>query len=168
MVTRSSNNYGPYQFPEKLIPLFITNAMNDESLPVYGDGLNVRDWIHVRDNCEGVLAVLERGVPGEIYNIGGRNERTNLEVTKSILHAVGKDESLITYVKDRPGHDRRYALSTDKIERELGWTPRIQWADGLADTVAWYQSNTEWWNHIKSGAYREYYAQHYSTLGLES
>lgn len=161
LVTRCSNNYGPYQFPEKLIPLFISNADADRPLPLYGDGGNVRDWLHVRDHVRALLAVLEAGVPGEEYNIGGNNERTNLEITKLILQALGKPENLITFVTDRPGHDRRYAIDAAKIHRELGWAPEIDFADGIAQTVQWYLSHRQWWEEIKSGAYRDYYRRMY-------
>jgi dTDP-glucose 4,6-dehydratase len=163
IITRCSNNYGPYQFPEKLIPLMIANASEDRSLPVYGDGLNVRDWLYVRDHCEAVLAVLEKGVPGEVYNIGGNNEWTNLDIVKRILELLGKPESLITFVKDRPGHDRRYAIDASKIERELGWSPRYTFEDALPRTIAWYQSQAEWLQRVRSGAYREYYRQQYGS-----
>jgi len=161
VITRSSNNYGPYQFPEKLIPLFLTNAMEDRPLPVYGTGMNVRDWIYVEDNCEGILAVLERGRDGEVYNLGGGQELPNLEVTRAILRATGKPESLIRYVTDRPGHDFRYALDASKARRELGWAPRVDFAAGIARTAAWYRDHREWWERVKSGAYREYYRAQY-------
>jgi len=161
IVTRCSNNYGPYQFPEKLIPLFISNAHADQSLPLYGDGGNVRDWLHVSDHVHALLTVLERGAPGEVYNIGGNNERTNLEITRLILRALGKPESLITFVTDRPGHDRRYAIEAEKIRRELGWTPQVDFADGIAQTVQWYLAHRQWWKEIKSGAYRDFYQRLY-------
>ncbi len=161
IVTRCSNNYGPYQFPEKLIPLFISNAHADRPLPLYGDGGNVRDWLHVADHVRALLTVLERGAPGEVYNIGGNNERTNLEITKLILRALGKPESLIAFVTDRPGHDRRYAIDAEKIRRELGWTPRVDFADGIAQTVQWYLAHRQWWEEIKSGAYRDFYQRLY-------
>src|SRR5438067_4392543 len=154
MVTRCSNNYGPYQFPEKLIPLFISNLLRDEAVPVYGDGLNVRDWIHVRDHCGGVRRVWRGGRPGEVYNLGGRCEKTNLELTHALLKALGKPASLIRFVPDRPGHDRRYAIDCSKIERELGWRPRVPFAEGLRATVQWYQDNAAWAENIRSGAYR--------------
>jgi len=156
VITRCTNNYGPYQFPEKLIPLMILEALGGRRLPVYGDGGNVRDWIHVQDHCTGVLAVLERGRPGEVYHIGGNCERTNLEVVRLILEILGKPADLIQYVKDRPGHDRRYALSTGKIQRELGWTPEIPFEEGLRQTIDWYQSHSEWVESIRSGDYRRY------------
>ncbi|MDP2885474.1 MAG: dTDP-glucose 4,6-dehydratase [Ignavibacteria bacterium] len=161
VVTRCSNNYGPYQFPEKLIPLMIANAMNDKPLPVYGDGANVRDWIHVLDHCTAIDAVLQRGVSGEVYNIGGNSERTNLDVVKIILRVLGKPDSLITFVKDRPGHDRRYAIDAEKIERELGWKPRHTFEAGIAQTILWYQENASWWQRIISGEYKEYYKKMY-------
>jgi dTDP-glucose 4,6-dehydratase len=160
-VTRCSNNYGPRQFPEKLIPLFITNAMADKPLPLYGDGLNVRDWIYVDDHVDALTAVVERGRPGETYNVGGQNERTNAEITRLILGALGKPESLITFVKDRPGHDRRYAVDSTKLETELDVKPVVTLADGIERTVAWYRENEAWWQRIKSGAYRTYYEKQY-------
>src|SRR5205809_1306341 len=144
VITRCSNNYGPYQFPEKLIPLFIMNLMRDEQVPVYGDGQNVRDWIHVRDHCAAIHRVWREGRPGEVYNIGGHSERTNLELTHALLDALGKPRTLIRYVKDRPGHDRRYAIDCSKIERELGWKPQVRFEDGLRDTVRWYQEHADW------------------------
>lgn len=161
IITRCSNNYGPYQFPEKLIPLFITNALEDKPLPVYGDGLNIRDWIHVEDHCRAILTVLEKGSPGEIYNIGGQGEKTNLEITEMILYLLQKPRSLIRFVTDRPGHDRRYAIDFSKIKKELGWSPNYQLCEGLQQTVQWYLNNKEWWLRIKSGAYREFYEKHY-------
>lgn len=154
-VSRCSNNYGPYQFPEKLIPLMITRAMQDQTLPVYGQGANVRDWIHVTDHCAALDAILRRGRPGEIYNIGSRNEQANLAVVRRILRVLGKSDSLIRFVTDRPGHDRRYALDAAKIRRELGWQPEIGWEEGLLDTIAWYSEQRLWWERILSGAYRE-------------
>ncbi|MGE5507729.1 MAG: dTDP-glucose 4,6-dehydratase [Chitinophagales bacterium] len=161
VVTRCSNNYGPYQFPEKLIPLMVTNAMENKELPVYGDGLNVRDWIHVADHCRAIDVALTRGKAGEVYNIGAGEEHTNLELVRSILRLLGKPETLIKYVKDRPGHDRRYAIDPAKARRELGWAPQVDFARGLADTVNWYVTNRAWWEKIKSGAYRDYYAAMY-------
>ncbi len=155
VIIRSSNNYGPYQFPEKLIPLMIANAINDIPLPVYGDGGNVRDWIHVHDHCAAIEAVLHKGSSGEIYNIGGDAERKNLDVVRIILRALGKRESLIKFVKDRPGHDRRYAMDSGKIKRELGWHPRYTFEQGIAETIAWYQENTAWWQRILSGEYKD-------------
>jgi dTDP-glucose 4,6-dehydratase len=163
VVTRCSNNYGPYQFPEKLIPLFITNLFRDESVPVYGDGLNVRDWIHVHDHCTGIEAVWRRGRAGEVYNIGGRCEKTNLELTHALLEAVGKPPSLIRYVKDRPGHDRRYAIDCAKMERELGWRPAVPFAGGLRETVRWYGENADWVARIRSGEYLKYYERQYGS-----
>jgi dTDP-glucose 4,6-dehydratase len=160
IITRSSNNLGPYQYPEKLIPLFITNAIEDVNLPLYGDGLNVRDWIYVADNCEAIDLVLHRGELGEIYNIGGGNEKTNIEITEKILAALGKPKSLIQPVKDRPGHDRRYAIDSAKI-RGLGFTPRHDFDHALGLTVKWYQEHPEWWKKIKSGEFREYYRKAY-------
>lgn len=161
LITRCSNNYGPYQFPEKLIPLMITNALHDIELPVYGDGLNIRDWIHVKDHCEAIDVVLHKGIPGNVYNIGGENERTNIEIVKTILKALGKPETLIKYVKDRPGHDRRYAIDSTKLKRELGFSPKTDFTAGMEDTVKWYKDNRTWWERIKSGAYMEYYKSMY-------
>lgn len=161
VITRCGNNYGPRQFPEKLIPLMIANAMNDEPLPVYGDGGNVRDWIHVDDHCDAVLAAWEKGMSGEAYNIGARNELKNIDVVRAILDLLEKPESLITYVKDRPGHDRRYAIDPTKVETELGWRPVNSWVDGLEDTVRWYRDNQKWIDHVRSGEYRDYYRDHY-------
>ena len=155
VTTRCSNNYGPYQFPEKLIPLFITNALTDTPLPVYGDGMQVRDWIHVIDHCRGVDAALRKGRAGEVYNFGGRSERFNMDVTRAVLNLVGKPESLIKYVTDRLGHDRRYAVDCSKAESELGWSQSVTFETGLADTVAWYKANDAWVARVKSGAYRE-------------
>ncbi len=161
-ITRCSNNFGPYQFPEKVIPLFVTNLLEGQSVPLYGDGLNVRDWIHVEDHCEAVLAVLEAGAPGEVYNIGGNNERSNLELTQTILEIMGCSQERIRRVQDRPGHDRRYAIDATKIHRELGWAPsRSAWPQALERTVQWYRDNESWWRSVKSGAYREYYQQQY-------
>lgn len=155
VITRCSNNFGPYQFPEKVIPLFVTNLLDDKQVPLYGDGLNVRDWIHVDDHCEAVLTVLERGRAGEVYNIGGNNERSNLDLTHTILGIMGKGPEMIRPVTDRPGHDRRYAIDGTKIERELGWRPaRSAWPDALRATVEWYAANRPWWERVKSGAYR--------------
>jgi dTDP-glucose 4,6-dehydratase len=161
IVTRCSNNYGPYQFPEKLIPLLVTNAMEDKTLPIYGDGLNVRDWIHVRDHCRALELVLQKGRAGEVYNIGGDSERANLEITQKILQILGKPNSLIKYVTDRPGHDRRYAIDYSKIKDELGWSPEYALPTGLEQTVSWYVANEGWWRRIKSGAYRDFYLKHY-------
>jgi dTDP-glucose 4,6-dehydratase len=161
LTTRCSNNYGPYQFPEKLIPLLVTNAVAGLPLPIYGDGLYTRDWIHVRDHCAAIDCVLHHGAVGEVYNIGARQERTNLEITRFILQAVGKDESLITFVADRPGHDRRYAIDSTKIETEIGWKPEIPFETGMRQTVDWYLQNPVWVEHVKSGAYRNYYERMY-------
>ncbi|MCE9581218.1 MAG: dTDP-glucose 4,6-dehydratase [Planctomycetes bacterium] len=161
VITRSSNNYGPFQFPEKLIPLFISNALEDKPLPVYGDGMQVRDWLYVEDNCRAIEIVGKKGRSGEVYNIGGKSERENLVVTRALLREVGKPETLIKYVADRPGHDRRYALDISKIEKELGWSPNVGFEEGLKATVKWYLEHREWWTRVKSGAYREYYARQY-------
>lgn len=161
VITRCGNNYGPRQFPEKLIPLMIANAMNDEPLPVYGDGKNVRDWIYVEDHARAIWMVYEKGKSGEAYNIGARNERQNLEVVTSILDALGKPHSLIKYVTDRLGHDRRYAIDATRVETEIGWKTQTTWEEGLAKTVRWYQENQEWVNRIRNGAYRDYYKKHY-------
>ena len=161
IITRASNNYGPYQFPEKFIPLFITNAIADEALPLYGDGLNVRDWLHVEDHCAAISLILHRGKEGEVYNIGGNCEKSNLEVSQIILKELNKPESLIRFIKDRPGHDRRYALDTGKINQELGWQPARSFEGGIRQTVAWYRENTFWWEKIKSGEYRQYYQRMY-------
>jgi len=161
VVTRASNNYGPYHFPEKLIPLMISNALEARPLPVYGDGMQVRDWLYVEDHCRGIRAVLEKGRDGEIYNIGGNCSLPNIAVVKKILAATGMPESLIKTVEDRPGHDRRYALSSAKLMRETGWSPSVEFEDGLARTVAWYRENTAWVRNVKSGEYLTYYARNY-------
>ncbi len=161
VVTRCSNNYGPYQFPEKLIPLMIANGLRDQPLPVYGDGMNVRDWIHVEDHARGLLAALERGEPGQVYNLGASSERHNLDVVKRVLSSLGKPESLIQLVKDRPGHDRRYAMDASKAQARLGWAPRRSFEQGLEETVRWYVDHRGWWERILSGEYREYYARQY-------
>lgn len=161
VITRASNNYGPYHFPEKLIPLMISNAFEDRPLPVYGDGLQVRDWLFVDDHCRGIRAVLDHGRNGEIYNIGGNCSLPNLEVVRRILRAAGKPDSLIRYVVDRPGHDRRYALSSEKIMRETGWEPQVGFDEGLARTVDWYRGNTAWVARVRSGEYLSYYARNY-------
>lgn len=160
-ITRCSNNYGPFQFPEKLLPLVIANAQEDKPLPIYGDGMQVRDWLFVRDHCEAILAVLERGRPGEVYNIGGNNELPNIELVRRVLAALGKPESLITHVPDRPGHDRRYAIDASKIRRELGWEPRFTFDEALRRTIDWYQSQVEWLQRVRSGEYRDYYRRQY-------
>mgnify|MGYP001087859094 CR=1 FL=1 len=167
IVTRASNNYGPYQFPEKLIPLMISNALEDQALPIYGDGLQVRDWLYVDDHCRALWAVIERGRPGEIYNIGGNCSLANREVVRRILRATGKPESLMVPVADRPGHDRRYALSSAKIRAETGWRPRVAFEAGLEATIRWYQENRDWVERVKSGDYRTYYARNYENREAE-
>jgi dTDP-glucose 4,6-dehydratase len=161
VITRASNNYGPYQFPEKFVPLMISNALEDKELPVYGDGLQERDWLHVSDHCTGIMAVLERGMDGETYNIGGGNVETNLSMLRRILATLHRPESLIKHVIDRPGHDRRYALDCSKIKRELGWEPVIPLDEGLAQTIDWYRENSAWLSEVRSGDYRAYYEKHY-------
>ncbi len=161
IITRCSNNYGPYQFPEKLIPLMIINAINDKQLPVYGDGLNVRDWIYVEDHCDAILKVFEKGRIGEVYNIGAENERTNIEIVKLILKELEKDETLIRFVKDRPGHDRRYAIDATKIKTELGWKPAHSFENAIKETITWYLNNRTWWEEIISGDYLNYYKKWY-------
>jgi dTDP-glucose 4,6-dehydratase len=161
VITRCSNNYGPYQFPEKLIPLIIANAMDGKKLPVYGDGRNVRDWIYVEDHCTGVRAAMERGKAGEVYNFGGNAERENIEVIRQILKLVGRGEDLITYVKDRPGHDRRYAMDVSKAKATLGWTPSFTFEDGIRQTVDWYVRNGAWLQRVRSGDYQGYYETQY-------
>ncbi|MDP1552979.1 MAG: dTDP-glucose 4,6-dehydratase, partial [Methanobacteriaceae archaeon] len=156
-ITRCSNNYGPYQFPEKLIPLMISNALEDKELPVYGDGLNVRDWLHVYDHCTAIDLVLHKGKIGEVYNIGGNNEKKNIEIVKLILQNLKKPETLIKYVKDRLGHDRRYAIDSSKIQKELGWKPKYTFETGIAETIQWYLDNPEWMEKVKSGEYQDYY-----------
>ncbi len=162
LITRCSNNYGPHQFPEKLIPLMILNALRREELPVYGDGLNVRDWIHVTDHCAAIMAVAQRGRPGEVYNIGSNNEWPNIEIVKRILQVMDRPESLIRYVKDRPGHDRRYAIDAAKAHDELGWVPAVDFAAGLEQTVRWYLDNEPWWQNVISGGYLKYYEANYA------
>jgi dTDP-glucose 4,6-dehydratase len=161
VITRASNNYGPFQFPEKFLPLMITNALDDQPLPIYGDGKQQRDWLHVEDHCSGILAVLERGRIGEVYNIGGLDVIDNLAMARRLLRAVDKPETLLSYVKDRPGHDRRYALSCDKIGRELGWKPAISLEEGLRQTIDWYRTNTQWLAGVRGGEYRSYYEKYY-------
>jgi dTDP-glucose 4,6-dehydratase len=161
VICRGSNNYGPRQYPEKLIPLCILNALHGDSLPVYGDGLQVRNWLYVEDFARGIQTVLERGRSGEAYNVGGPDECENIEVVRRILELTGRDESLIEYVRDRPGHDRRYSLSSDKLREELGWEADVRFHEGLARTVDWYRDNEAWWAPIRSGEYRDYYEQHY-------
>ncbi len=163
VITRCGNNYGPRQFPEKFLPLMIANAMNDESIPVYGDGGNVRDWIYVDDHCRAILLALTDAKPGATYNIGARNQRRNIDVAKSVLQQLSKPESLLTFVKDRPGHDRRYAIDPAQIENELGWKPRETWESGLSKTIDWYRNNAGWVERARSGAYREYYARQYGS-----
>jgi len=160
-ITRCSNNYGPFHFPEKLIPLMIINALNDKPLPVYGNGKNVRDWLHVSDHCTAIDLVLHKGISGEVYNIGGHNEKRNIEVVKEILKQLGKPETLIQYVEDRLGHDLRYAIDPTKLQQELGWKPKYTFETGLKETVQWYLDNREWWENIISGDYQNYYAQQY-------
>lgn len=160
-ITRCSNNYGPYHFPEKLIPLMISNALNDKQLPVYGDGLNVRDWLYVEDHCSAIDLVIHNGKSGEVYNVGGNNERTNIHIVETILEALDKPKSLITYVADRLGHDRRYAIDATKIRAELGWQPKYHFETGIKKTIQWYLDNKDWWTRIQSGAYQEYYAKQY-------
>lgn len=161
-ITRCSNNYGPYHFPEKLIPLMISRALADEPLPVYGKGENVRDWLYVEDHCAAIDLVMRRGKTGEVYNVGGHNERTNLEVVKTILKQLNKPESLITYVTDRPGHDMRYAIDPTKIHKELGWLPKTKFEDGICQTVDWYLTHKGWWQNILSGEYQQYFDKMYS------
>src|SRR3989442_548914 len=161
VITRCGNNYGPRQFPEKFLPLLLLNALDDKPIPVYGDGLNVRDWIHVEDHCRAILRIIESGRSGSVYNIGARNERKNIDVVKSVLDALGKPHSLIEFVKDRPGHDRRYAIDPSLIESEIGWTPSETWETGLQKTIQWYQDNPRWIDDARSGAYREYYEKQY-------
>ncbi|WP_025114725.1 dTDP-glucose 4,6-dehydratase [Lysinibacillus fusiformis] len=160
-ITRCSNNYGPFHFPEKLIPLMIINALKDKKLPVYGDGKNVRDWLHVTDHCSAIDLVLHKGINGEVYNVGGHNEKTNLEVVKELLKQLDKPESLIQYVEDRLGHDRRYAIDPTKLQKELGWEPKYTFETGLKETVRWYLDNKDWWENIISGDYQNYYDEQY-------
>lgn len=161
IITRCSNNFGPYQYPEKLIPLFVTNAIEDKQLPLYGDGKNVRDWIHVQDHCDAIDFVLHNGIDGEVYNIGSKNEKNNLEITDLILKGLDKPKNLVKYVKDRPGHDRRYSLNCDKISA-LGWDPNYTFETAIESTIAWYRDNDWWWKKIKSGEYLKYYKEHYN------
>lgn len=165
IVTRCSNNYGPYQFPEKLIPLFISNALADQALPVYGTGENVRDWIHVLDHCRGIDAALRHGQAGEVYNFGGHSELRNIDLTQRLLVALGKSPTLIRYVADRAGHDFRYAIDTTKASKELGWQPRVDFETGLKQTIEWYLNHRDWIERVKSGAYRDYYKQQYGQRG---
>ena len=166
VITRASNNYGPYQFPEKFLPLMITNALEDKPLPIYGDGRQQRDWLHVEDHCAGLLAVLERGRVGEVYNIGGRDIEENLSMAERLLLLLGKPQTLLSHVTDRPGHDRRYALDCGKMERELGWQPVIRLDDGLRDTIEWYRKNADWLAGVRDGAYRSYYERYYENRDL--
>ncbi len=161
IITRSSNNYGPFQFPEKFLPLMITNIFDDKKLPIYGDGKQQRDWLHVEDNCRGVLAVLEGGRIGQVYNIGGLDVEENLDIARTLLRLIGKPESLLSYVKDRPGHDRRYALHCDKMEQDLGWKPAVPLEEGLKQTIAWYKSNSKWMAGVRDGDYLSYYDKYY-------
>ena len=165
MITRCSNNYGPYQFPEKLIPLMIANALEQKPLPVYGDGQNVRDWIYVEDHCRAIDRVLRNGQPGEVYNIGGESELPNIELVKMLLAQLAQPESLIEFVPDRPGHDRRYAIDANKIGNELDWQPQVRFAEGLARTIRWYVANRAWWEKIRSGEYQAYYETMYGASG---
>jgi dTDP-glucose 4,6-dehydratase len=165
VITRASNNYGPYQFPEKLIPLMIANAFDDQPLPVYGDGMQIRDWLYVDDHCRGIMAALAKGREGEIYNIGGNRSLPNLEVIAQVLRLTGKPESLIRHVTDRPGHDRRYALRSDKLMSETGWRPEVEFEAGLAGAIEWYRANQDWVARVRSGAYRAYYEQNYGSRG---
>ena len=160
-ISRCSNNYGPYQFPEKLIPLMIANALADKPLPVYGEGLNVRDWLYVEDHCTAIDLILRKGKPGQVYNIGGHNERRNIDIVKTILAILGKPESLITHVADRKGHDQRYAIDPAFIHRELGWLPQTGFEDGIRKTVQWYLDNKPWWENIVNGEYQTYYERMY-------
>lgn len=164
IIARPTNNFGPYQFPEKLIPLFISNALEDKSLPIYGDGLYVRDWLYVQDHCEALDLILQKGKTGEIYNISSHNEKTNLEITDLILQALGKPKSLIKHVPDRPAHDRRYALDSSKLEKELGWKSKFSFEKALQETISWYKNNRNWWERVKSGEYQKYYEKHYAYL----
>ncbi|MGD9789359.1 MAG: dTDP-glucose 4,6-dehydratase [Phycisphaerales bacterium] len=166
VTTRCSNNFGPYQFPEKVIPLFVTNLIQGKKVPLYGDGQNVRDWLHVDDHCEAICVALEKGKAGEVYNVGGNNERSNLELTHSILKILGKGHDMIQPVADRPGHDRRYAIDATKMDRELGWRPsRSAWPGALEKTVKWYVDHPQWWERVRSGAYRDYYQRQYGHRG---
>ena len=161
-ITNCSNNYGPYQFPEKLIPLIINNALQGKNLPVYGDGKNVRDWLYVEDHCKAIDLIIHNGRVGEVYNIGGHNEMKNIDIVKIICKELGKPESLITYVSDRKGHDMRYAIDPTKIHNELGWLPETKFADGIKKTIQWYLDNKEWWETIISGEYQNYYEKMYA------
>ena len=163
LTTRCSNNYGPYHFPEKLIPLFVTNLMEGKKVPLYGDGMNVRDWLYVEDHCDAIWTVLNKGTPGEVYNIGGNNEMTNRQITETILREMGKNwDECVQYVKDRPGHDRRYAIDASKIKRELGWEPKHRFEEAIKTTIQWYRDHETWWRAIKSGEYLKYYETQYA------
>lgn len=164
MISRCSNNYGPYQFPEKVIPLFISRLMQNQSVPVYGDGMQIRDWLHVTDHCSALLRIWQDGKAGEVYNIGGRTEKTNMELTKTLLRLLDKPDSLIQHVKDRPGHDRRYAIDCSKIERELGWSPQVTFETGLQETIKWYKDNAAWISAISTGEYLKYFERQYKDL----
>lgn len=166
LITRCSNNYGPYQFPEKLIPLFVTHLLDGKKVPLYGDGLNVRDWIHVDDHCRGILAVLEKARPGSVYNLGGECELPNIAIARRILQELGQDESMIQYVKDRPGHDRRYAMDISRVSRELGWKPVVPFERGITETIQWYRNHESWWRRIKNGEYVAYYEKQYGKGGI--
>lgn len=163
IITRASNNYGPYQFPEKLIPLFVTNLLEGKKVPVYGDGMQVRDWLHVEDHCRAIMAAIENGHDGQVYNIGAKNEQHNLEITRMILEGLGKDESNIEHVTDRPGHDRRYAIDPAKAIKELGWQPQVDFKNGLCQTIDWYKTHQDWWQQIKNGDYLNYYQRQYGS-----
>lgn len=163
LTTRCSNNYGPYHFPEKLIPLFVTNLMEGKKVPLYGDGMNIRDWLYVEDHCDAIWTVLNKGKFGEVYNVGGNNEITNRVITETLIREMGKRwDDCVTYVKDRPGHDRRYAIDASKIQRELGWTPKYRFEDAIKTTIQWYRDNESWWRSIKSGEYLKYYEMQYA------
>jgi dTDP-glucose 4,6-dehydratase len=162
VITRCSNNYGPYQFPEKMIPLFVTNLLEGRKVPLYGDGMNIRDWLYVEDHCQAIWTVLNKAKPGEVYNIGGNNEMTNRRITEIILQEMGRSwDDSVQYVKDRPGHDRRYAIDASKIKRELGWEPKHRFEDAIKTTIQWYRDHADWWRAIKSGQYMTYYEQQY-------
>jgi dTDP-glucose 4,6-dehydratase len=161
VITNCSNNYGRFQFPEKLIPLFVTNLIEGKKVPVYGDGMQIRDWLHVDDHCRAIMAVLDKGREGEVYNIGGNNEQENISITKMIIAHLDKEESSIVYVEDRLGHDRRYAIDTTKIKDEIGWEPEVNFQEGMVDTINWYVNNIQWWQNIKSGSYMDYYEKQY-------
>jgi len=163
VITRCGNNYGPRQFPEKFLPLVLSNTINDQPIPVYGDGCNVRDWIYVEDHCRAILLAMQKGRPGAVYNVGARNERRNIDVVRSLLDTLGKPHSLLRFVKDRPGHDRRYAIDPSRAESELGWRPRETWESGLQKTIEWYQQNSHWIERTRSGAYQDYYRAQYGT-----